>query len=458
MTKPIAVLQPDLIERRERKFLLIWKDIPHWMVVDEDVVTAIRCMDGHHKPDEILNAVKSSYKGLSENLRGEILDLERELKRTGIAYKKKPKRRAISSKSILENVTINVTRRCNLRCTHCYVEDRTAVEESLTMSDIRRFLKEGEKYLGSNLNYAILGGEPLLKKELVLNIAEFGMNQDREVIVSTNGLLIDAEFAQKARDLDLVVQVSLEGSSPEYNDQIRGKGSFQRARRGIETLVENGAYTIISMVVQRSNVSDMASFFHFGKDMGVDEIRYIPLKIMGNARTKELEPVPYLELLFAIYKLIKQKPEAVDYLGRDYFTILKTTCSLSNRRLYCGTGLKTLLIDADGEVYPCPNHALPEFKCGNIHKKSFREIWLRSKILKQLRTAYDVDQINEICPECVVKYWCMGGCRGEAYENSGRLDSRPDRCGEIRKAIIEMFWILCEEADIVRNAERTEYF
>ena len=179
---------------------------------------------------------------------------------------------------------------------------------------------------------------------------------------------------------------------------------------------------------------------------------------MGRARSKKLVPVPYIELLQAIRNLIKKHPDSVDLLGRDYFTILKNTCSLSSKRLYCGTGLRTLLVDADGEVYPCPNHTLAEFRCGNLRKMGFRDIWLKSPVLKKIRSVYDVNRINDQCPHCEVKYWCMGGCRGEVYENTKDLRSRPARCQEVRNAILEMFWIISEEGELVKNAERTEYF
>jgi len=428
------------------------------MVVDGDVVELIKLMDGKRNINDIVKILERKDPEIKGKLIGSILELQKELKRVGVAYKKNPRKSLVSHKPLLENITINVTHRCNLRCKHCYIEDAPLIEENLNIHQIRNFIREGKKYLSDNLNYAILGGEPLLRKDLVLEIAKLGYEQGKEVIVSTNGIYVDETFAYGARDTDLVVQVSLEGSKPQINDQIRGNGSYQKAVKGIEKLVDNGAYTIISMVVQRSNLHDIVPFYQLGKSLDVDEIRYIPLKIMGRAISKDVKPVTYLELLTAIKNMIDEYPDSKIYLGRDYFTILKTICSLSNKRLYCGTGLKTLLIDPDGEVYPCPNHALPEFKCGNINNSSFNEIWLRSDVLKKIRSSYVVDNINNICPECEVKYWCMGGCRGEAYANSGKMDSRPIRCNEIKEAIIEMFWLLGEEGEIIEDSNRIEYF
>lgn len=145
-------------------------------------------------------------------------------------------------------------------------------------------------------------------------------------------------------------------------------------------------------------------------------------------------------------------------MGRDYFTVLRSVCSLSNRRQYCGTGLKTILVDADGEVYPCPNHQFPEFRCGNISNSSFKEIWLGSPLLKRVRSTYDLERINDECAMCPFRHWCMGGCRGETYENTGDMTAVSIRCEDMRASIIEMMWVMGDEDRTVDPAVRTEYF
>jgi radical SAM protein with 4Fe4S-binding SPASM domain len=328
----------------------------------------------------------------------------------------------------------------------------------MSVDDIERFLTDGKRYLAKNVNFSILGGEPLLDKNRTIGIAQLAQKWGGEAVVSTNGTLIDEQFAKDVRDNDLIVQVSLEGSTPDLNDKIRGKGSFNKAKKGIEILVDNDVYTILSMVVQELNFDDMERFYLFAKDIGSDEVRFIPLNIMGRARSSKLKPVTNLQLVRAIFDLLKKYPESKDRLRRDYFTILKTICAMSNKRTYCGTGLKTILIDADGQTYPCPNHQYHEFRCGNIRSKSFKEIWLKSPVLQKVRATYNIEENNENCPNCPVKHWCMGGCRGETYENIHQMKGKSVRCDTIKEAIIEMLWILGKEGEMVANSVRHEYF
>ena len=102
---------------------------------------------------------------------------------------------------ILENITINVTRRCNLRCLHCFVPEIDQIIESLSIQDVKRFIEEGGNFISPNLNFAVLGGEPLLAKERTLQVGQLGKTLNAEVVVSTNGLLIDTAFAEKAQEL-----------------------------------------------------------------------------------------------------------------------------------------------------------------------------------------------------------------------------------------------------------------
>ncbi|TKJ22610.1 MAG: hypothetical protein CEE42_12670 [Promethearchaeota archaeon Loki_b31] len=458
LAKTHKIKQPDFVEERDTRYLLIWREQPHWMVVDEEAYNLIKLIDGSRTLKDIIKQLYSTE--LQDKKFQEINSFIFNIKKKGllIAHNKANLESSIDvSKPILENLTINLTSQCNLRCIHCYL-DSYKNSESLRIPEFKNFVLESlnNKFLSKKANFAILGGEPLLAKEKVIKIAEIGKNLGLEVIVSTNGLLIDPAFAKEAKKSDLVVQVSLDGSCEEINSILRGKGNFEKSINGIRYLIKEGVYTIISMVVHEDNYHDIEDFFYLGLSFGANEVRYIPLKIMGKAKFN-LKPIEKKSLLLAIDKLIRKEKRAKDYLKRDYYSIMKATCAYSNKVLYCGTGLKTILIDSDGSVYPCPNHCLPEFKIGNIYAQSFNYIWLNNPILNKIRTTYDISKLNNKCSNCTVKFWCSGGCRGEAYENTRNLRSPAVGCEDIRKSIIETFWILSREHKIYPS-ERREYF
>ncbi|MFX0115857.1 MAG: radical SAM protein [Candidatus Hodarchaeota archaeon] len=427
------------------------------MVVDRETLEFIHLSDGTKSFRQIVKLLAREKDTSARLLLRNTRLVLKELKKAHLVGQRQIVPSLALVDPILENITLNATRKCNLKCIHCFLDDSISVPESLSISNLKRFLKEGQQYLSPNLNFVILGGEPLLNKAKTLEIAELGKNRRCEVIVSTNGILVDSAFARKASEMDLVVQVSMEGSIPELNDEIRGANSFSKAKKGVKLLVEHNVYTILCQVVQKANFHDIESFYNFAVALGVNEVRFIPLKLMGRARSLEFGPVAQKDLLHAIHRILMRYPEAKNYLKRDFLAIMRTICARSNKRAYCGTGLKTILIDADGEVYPCPNHAVQEFRCGNISETNFRDIWLKAPILRRIREAYHIDTINQECPICPVKYWCMGGCRGETYENTGTLNSKATNCEDIKRAIIEMFWIL-STGEFRLLSERTEFF
>jgi radical SAM protein with 4Fe4S-binding SPASM domain len=101
-----------------------------------------------------------------------------------------------------------------------------------------------------------------------------------------------------------------------------------------------------------------------------------------------------------------------------------------------------VLLDSDGEIYPCINHHLPEFKAGTIREKSFSETWAESPILKNIREVYPNENRNKKCANCVVRHWCLGGCHGETYQVTNSMNSCAIDCEDIKKSVIEMFWLL----------------
>lgn len=472
----LEFVNPGYIEERKGMYLLIWKDLPRWIIVDNEGYQVIRILSDNRvsegsKPEKYVELIllelqksldKETFKNNLNIKKREIETFLSHLSDLGIVYPSN-EIKTFSPAPIdakIENITINITKKCNFRCKHCYIENYIN-ESEITIEEIKKFVNDAKKenIVSNNMNIAILGGEPLLESKKTLEIAKFGFKNQIDVIVSTNGSLITEKIAKQAKQHNLTVQVSLEGSTAEISDKIRGNGNFKKAINGINLLVKNNVKSIISMVVYEGNFTDLENFYIFGRKLGVSEIRFIPLKIMGGARIEEnIAPVNRRTLLHSIRALMKKYPDAKNYLKRDYYTISKTISAYSAKNAYCGTGLKTLVIDSDGEVYPCPNHTLPEFSFGNIKNQIFKEIWIENDIVKTFRKNFHVDY-DEKCKNCPVKYWCMGGCRGEAYENTKKLDARAINCEELREVVLDSFWFLTEDKDInIENGQKTEYF
>lgn len=129
-------------------------------------------------------------------------------------------------------VDIELTARCNLRCTYCYFFENPAVEyHDVATEEWLRFFEECGRM--SVMDVTLAGGEPFMRHDLKALLEGIARHRMRFSLLS-NGALIDddiASFIATTRRCNYV-QVSLDGSRPETHDVCRGKGSWGRRGPG----------------------------------------------------------------------------------------------------------------------------------------------------------------------------------------------------------------------------------
>ena len=165
----------------------------------------------------------------------------------------------------LETLWFQVTgTKCNLQCKHCFIScgPKSNTHDMLGMDVIRRYLEEA-LILGVKEFY-FTGGEPFLHPEIISVLKE--ALECGTTTVLSNGTLITEEISQTLAQVSriskykLEFRVSLESFIEEENDQIRGKGAFKRAIKGIQSLVNAGFSPIIT-------IADWSKYGKFAKEM-----------------------------------------------------------------------------------------------------------------------------------------------------------------------------------------------
>ena len=445
---------PDYAESRRDKYLWIWKDIPHWMVLDDQMQRFLRSLKGRDSLKQLFAAQE-----IRKTEQKELIGVIQKLTTQGVLKNAAAKQSVVLSGDHLyeivpiENIALNLTKKCNLRCQYCYNLDRLTSQESdeLSSTEIIQFLKTIKPLLSKQVSLAILGGEPLLFPKKLLEIADFAVKNNIVPMVSTNGTMIDRCFAREAKRLGLEIQISLDSHSSTLCNALRGSGVFEKIRENMKILTEEGVYTILSMVCYEQNLPYIEDYFQLAASWKADEARFIPLKKLGGAQSTNLRPAAHFDIIQTVVALLEKHPEYRRLLGRDCLSILANTCRFSNKRNSCGTGLQTFLLDSDGCLYPCLNTNRPDFSFGCIRDSSFdfNKIWHDSMILVQIRQAASIENHSRVCHSCIVKYWCLGGCRGETCAVTGKLDAPSNHCKDLKMTLIEIFWILAEKSDII---------
>jgi len=154
-------------------------------------------------------------------------------------------------------VVWNATKRCNLRCEHCYAAaDQEGAPNELSTAEGKALIDDLAEYGVPVLLFS--GGEPMVREdlpELVAYAADSGLRP----VLSTNGTLLTRESARKLKRAGLkYAGVSVDGL-PERNDRIRGReGAFDAAVRGIEACLDVGLKTGLRYTITEHNVDDLA--------------------------------------------------------------------------------------------------------------------------------------------------------------------------------------------------------
>jgi len=147
------------------------------------------------------------------------------------------RRARLISDKLLE-LTILPTEQCNFRCIYCYEDFSIGRMQPETIAGIKAILDKRCPNL-SYLNLAWFGGEPLVAKNIVLDISEYALSLASKYphlhysgSMTTNGYLLDLNTASALANVGVTqYQISLDGPR-EIHDQSRiradGKSTFER--------------------------------------------------------------------------------------------------------------------------------------------------------------------------------------------------------------------------------------
>ncbi len=177
-------------------------------------------------------------------------------------------------------VVWNCTRRCNLRCVHCYAHSADQEYTGEMSTDQGFALLEDLANFGSPV-VLFSGGEPLMRKDL-LQLAGRAVELGLRAVISTNGTLIDEKKAEQLREIGLsYVGVSLDGMQP-INDKFRGmEGAFNKALTGIRNCLKAGIKVGLRFTINKRNVADVADIFSLLKDENIPRVCFYHLVYAG---------------------------------------------------------------------------------------------------------------------------------------------------------------------------------
>ncbi len=168
-------------------------------------------------------------------------------------------------------IALNLTKRCNLKCAHCYLDATTKAgggSDELATDECYRLIDQiAEVNKGCLL--VITGGEPLTRPD-ILDIARHAVKHGFMVVFGTNGMLINDRMAKELVEIGVMgVGISIDSLDAAKHDAFRGlPGAWEGAVAGIEACKRNGLQFQVHFSAQPMNYRELPDVIEWAHDLG----------------------------------------------------------------------------------------------------------------------------------------------------------------------------------------------
>lgn len=281
---------------------------------------------------------------------------------------------SIANFSTMGGANLFLTRRCNLRCSYCFVDKRCAEDLSAeTAERCVNFLVQCAKRSPDSFHIGYIGGEPLVNWSLFKQVtAELRRNcPGINLGFTTNGTLLDKEKVSFIKEKALRVVLSFDGDITSMTDRryANGRPSYDGVKRGLALLAQNQINYFVQMTITPANVESLcANIVHL---LGHGSRRII----FGFALELPWSPQALLTLrksmqqTFALY--LRAYREGADvtfkYINDEVVSYLATVAQRPRIRPACPMADTVFAIDVDGRLYPCQAFVnSPEWSIGDV--------------------------------------------------------------------------------------------
>lgn len=427
-------------EEKDGLHLLLHPERPVWAAVNHLGLQIVGLCDGEHTVQNIAATIATHYAQDLNRVQADVIAYLQQLKRTGLLLDHVPPEDAGFSSPHPIRLHINATEKCNLRCIHCAVTNKPAPPDALSTAEIYRLVDELSPANDDSL--ALSGGEPLLRGD-ALDILRYASQRVRTAL-GTNATLIDEDTAAALSELDLNIQISLDGASPAIHDRIRGKGTFDKTMHAVDMLRRHGFAGELgfSMTVMRPNMADVPNMIDLAERIEVG-LRLTPLQKLGRADASWAEISLKAEDCAQLHSYIYRERTHTDRKTAIDGGLQGFIFDVPKRGVWCSIGISAA-VDPEGNVHPCSLLMTPEFRLGNVKQASLRQIMASSRLQELERSCAARKTLIEKCAHCHWRNFCQASCPASVLLEKGTMLETDDLCQFRQHLYRETFFDLAQ--------------
>lgn len=318
---------------------------------------------------------------------------------------------------------IEVTRACNFRCRHCFVDAGPRAPAGASREQLEALIRQAALCRVDSIGWS--GGEPLIRKDLA-RLTACATGYGMRVGLASNGYLASRRRLEALREAGLtVLQVSLDAPDPERAGRYRQgpRGHVERALAALRTGVELGLATYLCTILAPESLSEAGEMIALARSLGLAGLRYTTWAPVGRASGGRYDEPAWSGPPLATFS--REVERALEAGGLEVLIDCPTGPLPFRPRHHCGAGRETAYVTAEGDLYPCTALIFPEYRVGNVFREGFDRLFDDARIFRVLREIAR-RPVGGSCRGCALVDWCRGGCPGRAIAEHGAI-GRPRR-------------------------------
>ena len=250
------------------------------------------------------------------------------------------------------NLFFHILTRCNLSCSHCYINKEQHGDNTLDIEAIKDWLGLFSPKAGQT-NLVFLGGEPTLHPDLHLAVKEAKRLRFKSITIDTNGYLFH-DILDKIipDDLDFL-SFSLDGATKHTNDIIRGKGSYDAVLSGIQKAGNKGFSCSMIYTVSDKNIHELELMPDLVKELGIN--RFFIQVIGMRGESSQFSQIPQARQVSKDLWL-ETIPEVAETIAASGIIVTYPKVFLSNGEEFqcAGNVAENYFVFPNARVYQCP--------------------------------------------------------------------------------------------------------
>lgn len=260
---------------------------------------------------------------------------------------------------------------CNMKCKMCIRNYDLSKNRKVNvpLENIFRICEQGRE-LGVPSFFIGAEAECLINpyiKNIIRIVKEQGQGIDNFII--TNGYELNEDISNYLIDLQWErVYVSIDAATPETYKRVRGL-ELERVEQNVERLLqlrsERGSMlplVRVSFVIQDENSHEKELFINKWKD----------------------------------------KVDVIDFQNLIHYEDMTIKKDLEDTSYQCAYPFRTMLIDCDGQIYPCCTEYGYKMPIGNIKNMSIKQAW-NSEAMANLRKGILEKKLCDVCKNCALQ-------------------------------------------------------